>query len=693
MDHLKKIKIAAAFVTDEEILPQHYLSMSDLSSEIATLFHPLSTCFCYDKEGALPKRRKLLKTALFEDYRLRGIAYLLWINRTMETGLREIKELVNECEKENLMVAALPGSGKDNSPEIIVTAMKCIKEFSHAYPYSRWFEGDGNPEQLFLSQLKQIGYPVQMLNIKPGETPLNSPGPFRLPSVVSFSNHFYTPPSGTEKEIKELLEIVKKLKSKKKIVIYGAGTIARAILPIIKNSVTLIVDINPELKGTKIDSIPVEQPEALISVADKSDAIFISLIGREKEVRSYLKELLPDHYDFQKVIGLDGVTGREIEPPSQLFSEKSIDITVENFKSEIKRVELMKTTDREITQRGVLYVGFPCNIKCVFCYYAYAPFKNEWHSIEECKRDADLYRKEFNNLRVDITGGEPTIYSEIYALLDHCVEIGLTPSMITNMQALAKADNVKKFKSHGVYDFLCSVHAYGKEYETITQKDGSWRKVVGAVENLLSQDMKWRVNCTITAINRPQLQKIAQFAFQNGARVINFINFNPFREWADRTDIEFQSSHSEVWPYLEAALSYCDEVGLEANVRFFPFCKMKGHEEKCYNYSQLSYDSHEWDFCSWLSEKTRNPTRKFPASLFRLVDNEEEFHLYIAHKVRLNGFVKGAACRFCSMNYICDGFLKQYAGRYGFTEMEAYEGELIMDPKHFIKNQLKVVDE
>jgi len=272
-------------------------------------------------------------------------------------------------------------------------------------------------------------------------------------------------------------------------------------------------------------------------------------------------------------------------------------------------MRIKKTTNRSITQRSVLYVGFPCNLRCKFCYYAYTKAA-KWHPLEETKRDASLFREKFGNDRVDITGGEPTIYPHIHELVRHCNEIGLRPTLITNMQALAQKDQAKEFKESGVFDFLCSVHNLYEDYDAVTQKDGAFQSVEKAIDNLNELGIPWRANCTMVKTNMGLLKDIAEWCHERKARVINFIEFNPFYEWRKMKAIDFQAKHSEIAPHLVKALEYCDSVGLEANVRYFPHCLLPGHEEKSYNFMQLPYDSHEWDFASWYSPITRAPADK-----------------------------------------------------------------------------------
>lgn len=482
----------------------------------------------------------------------------------------------------------------------------------------------------------------------------------------------------------------------KRLALYGAGTTGAAVFPLLAKNITLVADGDASKHGTEFCGHKIVSPQDLLKRAADFDGILITPVGPVAAIRSSLRNILGDVYDKKKVFSFDGVSSVEgTASGSNLLAPAPAD-------GGLKKVRILPydqvparprtTTKRRLTKRAVLYVGYPCNIKCVFCYYAYTPSK-EWHTLEECTNDATLYRKKYGNEWVDITGGEPTIYPHIFELLDHCRKIDLRPSLITNTISLADADKVKKFQDHGVYDFLCSVHALTENYDMVTARKGAWKKLEQAVTNFGKVGMRWRTNCTMTSLNMRQLKRIAEFSFLNGSRAINFISYNPFYEWAQKMDIDFQARHSEIAPHLMEALDYCRKVGLEANVRYFPLCMMKGFEESAYNYPQLSYDPHEWDYCSWFSDKTRNPASKLAKHYVDMADDEEKLHLYLAAITKFVGFDCNKTCRHCAAGAICDGFANQYARRFGISEMEPYTGSLITDPTHFIVNQKKIVDE
>lgn len=362
-----------------------------------------------------------------------------------------------------------------------------------------------------------------------------------------------------------------------------------------------------------------------------------------------------------------------------------------------------KSRTRALSTRSVLYVGYPCNLKCQFCYYAHNP-ERRWRTLEATCRDATTFRRRYGHDRVDITGGEPSVYPHILGLIAHCAEIGLRPSLITNTQVLADRDVAQRFKDHGIYDFLCSVHAIGDQYNEIVCRKSGWSRVEQAIDNLNALEIPWRANCTLTRNVVPQLEDVVAFTAERGCRVLNFISFNSFYEWEHSTDpmVKFQARHSEIRDALHAALAACDRYGLEANVRYMPLCFLKGHEEKGYNFPQMPYDSHEWGFDTWcfserglFSRRTRLFWEYGVGTALRcagcVLGRARVTRLW-AEKNRRALYRKGEVCKRCSVAGICDGLTRQYAGRFGFDELEPFDGPRVTDPLHFISRQDKLVD-
>jgi len=163
------------------------------------------------------------------------------------------------------------------------------------------------------------------------------------------------------------------------------------------------------------------------------------------------------------------------------------------------------------------------------------------------------------------------------------------------------------------------------------------------------------------------------------------------------------------------------------------------HRKNIYNYQQLSYDHHEWDYGSWIwsglqpqrmkwedpdvtmrlgwsdrrtiarIEKVRAFRKKHPALTNFIVRTQ---NLMAAFEETLRGkealcreegikrarddgdYKYDAKCSQCAARNICDGFHGDYAHHFGTSEAEPILNmSPTADPTFFIRNQSKLVEE
>jgi len=380
-----------------------------------------------------------------------------------------------------------------------------------------------------------------------------------------------------------------------------------------------------------------------------------------------------------------------------------------------------RTLDKSLTRRGVVWLGQTCNLRCRFCYFIdrVADQTHPEHSfmpLEKAKKICRTLVDFYGNNSVDLQGGEPTLYKDILALVVFCNEIGLAPTLITNGLLLDSRETCARYRKAGVRDFLISVQGLGDVHDYLVGCPGAHRRQMDALENLRSLGIPFRFNVVMTKPALPQLQEIARLAINSGALVVNFITFNPFADQSQggRRSGESVPRYSDVRPYLTEAIDLLEGKGIEANVRYFPFCMVEErHRKNIYNFQQLSYDSHEWDFASWgwtglEPQRTAegNVTPPFALSASRSLGKiKEPFKrlaripylrplLYGAHGIltriarrdtnlnelyrkvaRLHaeiycGYVYGENCGRCAFRRICDGFHGDYVNLIGFEEAE-----------------------
>ena len=292
--------------------------------------------------------------------------------------------------------------------------------------------------------------------------------------------------------------------------------------------------------------------------------------------------------------------------------------------------------DRQITRRGVLWVGMACDAKCDFCYCKDVPYRRfrPFSGKDGVKEELDKNRFFYGNQYIDFMGGEPTIYPEMLRVIGYCRDINLLPTVITHGTHLEDLDKVKQYRDAGIHDFLISIHALGEVEDKIfkLEKGDSTLRQIRAIENFHQVGIPFRINCVMLDWNKEQFVDIARFAQRYGARVLNLINFNPHYEWTEKgLDADFQATFTALSPHVRQAIEICEGGDLEINVRYMPLCTLKGMEHHVYNGYQLPYDTHEWNFNSWYEYNESDPSRDW-------------YYKASRDQAKRNHYVKGEKC-------------------------------------------------
>lgn len=415
--------------------------------------------------------------------------------------------------------------------------------------------------------------------------------------------------------------------------------------------------------------------------------------------------------------------------------------------SETNNGRFATTKRRVLTQRGVMWLGQTCNQRCYFCYFIdrIEDHKHPEHAfmtLDKAKKICNTLRYFYGNTAIDIQGGEPTIYKEIMELVRHCRDIGLYPTLITNGLMLAKPGAIERYRDAGLRDFLVSLHGVADIHDEVVGVKGAYAKISAALESMRALEFPFRINCTMSKPVVPILQEVAKRAIDYGAYAVNYIAFNPFGDQVTgRRRSDTVAPYSEAGKQLEGAMDMLQEAGIEVNVRYLPLCMgQPRHRKNFYNFQQLSYDTHEWDFQSWLWSMGQTQMRKEGdvsppyllggprsmllrnANTLQLRDRYNQSKMALGIKLKTHNAltrilqkVKGLdtiyreearyravrdclykyhdGCQSCAARNICDGFHGDYAELFGTSEAAPIEdGNCIDDPLHYIREQEKVVE-
>ncbi len=123
---------------------------------------------------------------------------------------------------------------------------------------------------------------------------------------------------------------------------------------------------------------------------------------------------------------------------------------------------------RDLTRRGVLWLGLRCDIRCKFCYDNHVPASEKgWLGADDAIKALEKFRFYYHNEFVDLMGGEPTLHPAILGIVAHAAKIGLRPTVITHGMHLAKPERARAFAEAGIHDFLVSIHGIGDTVRAI----------------------------------------------------------------------------------------------------------------------------------------------------------------------------------------------------------------------------------
>ena len=344
----------------------------------------------------------------------------------------------------------------------------------------------------------------------------------------------------------------------------------------------------------------------------------------------------------------------------------------------------------EPSQGAVLDTGLKCLYSCLFCYYRdydgqqdyQALRRGGFRSFEDSKRILDLFVR--NGYRhFDITGGEPSLHPDIVRIVRYgCTNLGLAGRLITLGQYLLQ----KTFDGRplldtllgaGLTDVLFSLHSAGNDsFNAFT--NGSLKKLTAAMDYLDRKGFQYGTNTVVFEGNRDALPDIAALACDHDVYIHNFIMFNAYHGWSEqKKSIRMQPRYDALRPFIEKAVQRMEAAGIAVNIRYVPYCVVKGFEKHIVGLAGVFYDPFEWRNRACNYEKP-------PEFCAEPVSIEHTYALRREEKTLESGWqiiatrgdnlkVFPETCCFCAAIEYCDGLSPAYLETHGDGELSPYD--------------------
>ncbi len=348
----------------------------------------------------------------------------------------------------------------------------------------------------------------------------------------------------------------------------------------------------------------------------------------------------------------------------------------------------------EKTNRVKIVTGLKCNIQCLFCYYRDS-LKAPNRSLAEVERDL-RYARRNGITSVDFSGGEPTVHPQLPAMISKAKLLGMkTVSIISNGYRLADREYMRSLKESGLDEILFSVHGPDPTlHDQLTNVQGSFEHIALALHNAGELGISVRTNTVVTRINLESLAKIAKFVLDFKPIQVNFITINDWC-YAKHLVDKLMATYSEMYPKLEEACDLLDDRVKAVNVRYIPFCFMKGYERFICNHRQVPYDPFEWRPRVRARLEIQNPLWRYAGIIgYGLIAGKAYKNAFkmpfkdmldecVTEGLRRRFYTKSRECKACMYNELCDGLENTYVEKFGTQELSPSHGEIIPDPLYF----------
>lgn len=199
-------------------------------------------------------------------------------------------------------------------------------------------------------------------------------------------------------------------------------------------------------------------------------------------------------------------------------------------------------------------ISLKCNLHCVHCLSDSGNIARDELKTSECMKLIDELSA-IKVFQVNIGGGEPFIREDFLDLLDYFHHKGMVTCVSTNGIAVDREISKLLSKMEMLY-LQVSLDGANEETNDRIRGKGTYKKILGALDALAAEKVRFSINTVLTRINFDQLETLRQMAKGYGAE-LRVSRFRPsgrgksskadlgptpeqlesFAEWLDKNDL------------------------------------------------------------------------------------------------------------------------------------------------------------
>lgn len=176
-----------------------------------------------------------------------------------------------------------------------------------------------------------------------------------------------------------------------------------------------------------------------------------------------------------------------------------------------------------------------CNLRCLHCYSSSSPEARDEIPLA-LLQDAVSDAADCGYNVVSVSGGEPLLYRPLRPLLESAKASGMGTTVTTNGMLL---DGRRLDRLDGVIDLLAiSLDGEPTSHNRMRASERAFETMIGRLEALRERDIPFGFVFTLTQYNLHELEWVADFAIEQGARLLQI---HPL-EAVGRADLDLEGA-------------------------------------------------------------------------------------------------------------------------------------------------------
>ena len=206
-----------------------------------------------------------------------------------------------------------------------------------------------------------------------------------------------------------------------------------------------------------------------------------------------------------------------------------------------------------------------CNNKCKFCMVKGEIEKSTHQDIEAILKTIENMSK---HERLDLFGGEPTLYPHFWDILEYASLNKLRISIATNCRSMSDITFTKRLRMFQPIEIRTSLYGHeARTHDYYTGKNRSFQETIQGINNLCKIGMNPLVNIVILEKNVNFLLEMIQLLHENGVHSIKLSSVYGGSEVND-----FLIDFNQVRDNIIKALFLMSNMGLSIQIEKTPFC-------------------------------------------------------------------------------------------------------------------------